>query len=517
MNRTEYDSELSISDVQGVGLGAFVELSADALHVWDEFIDEFVADESPASVSVGRFFGAVASAAEVEEESVDGEVSEKDDKSDGGIGIGSIASVAYRVLTPRGLRMVISTLTALGSAALFGFFIYQFFKYFRKAMVSLKDGSLLSSVSGLLSPSSYAAGGYAYEDAVGEALYAKMTGQKYTRTDRGVISTRFGVKDRLHEHGHSGVDLVIDYGTPLKAPEGGVVTWVGGDAKKDAGGLQMKVRLDSGVTIGMAHLSRNDLWEPGQRIEEGQVMAYSGNSGSHTTGAHLHLTATYEKQPNVKVNPLEALAYTVRMEVPIESYSPSEGYGQESMVSVVGAAGSGIVKGEKSRLAQESNNLVGLQGTRKSGWKGQTGTVKYSQGREFVEFERPEDSLRALVRILLTYQNRNYEETGGRFITLRTFGQRYVTGTLTDKAYYSGDDVPRYYRDLSTLTGYGLDERLDVTQPEVAERMIRAVARLESGSVVSEAAAARVVRGAFEEKGIAYNRQPFSFFGNFQR
>ena len=86
---------------------------------------------------------------------------------------------------------------------------------------------------------------------------------------------------------HNGIDLAMPVGTLISAPESGRVvrSWSGG-----VGGTQMQFQGDSGVIYGMAHLSEV-LRQTGDRIERGQALARSGNTGN-TTGPHLHLTTT---------------------------------------------------------------------------------------------------------------------------------------------------------------------------------------------------------------------------------
>jgi hypothetical protein len=56
--------------------------------------------------------------------------------------------------------------------------------------------------------------------------------------------------------------------------------------------------MDNGDTVGFAHLSKFSVKE-GQRVERGQELALSGNTG-HTTGPHVHMTVTVDGQ---KVSP----------------------------------------------------------------------------------------------------------------------------------------------------------------------------------------------------------------------
>lgn len=110
---------------------------------------------------------------------------------------------------------------------------------------------------------------------------------------------------------HNGIDIAMPVGTTIKAPESGKVirSWSGG-----AGGTQMQFQGDSGIVYGMAHLSAV-LRQTGERIERGQALARSGNTGN-TTGPHLHFTTTLNGKKvdprNIKVgsshSPASALA-----------------------------------------------------------------------------------------------------------------------------------------------------------------------------------------------------------------
>ncbi len=84
---------------------------------------------------------------------------------------------------------------------------------------------------------------------------------------------------------HNGIDLAVPVGTPIRSPEGGVVS---GWTSNSVGGLQMLVDHDNGYRTGYAHLNERIAGQ-GNRVEKGDVIAYSGNTGA-STGAHLHFT-----------------------------------------------------------------------------------------------------------------------------------------------------------------------------------------------------------------------------------
>ncbi|MBX3493326.1 MAG: M23 family metallopeptidase [Parvibaculum sp.] len=83
---------------------------------------------------------------------------------------------------------------------------------------------------------------------------------------------------------HYGVDVAAPTGTPIVAPQAGVVTLAEADMYFE-GGL---VFLDHGhgVTSVMMHMSRVDV-ETGQRVEQGETIGAVGSTG-RSTGPHLH-------------------------------------------------------------------------------------------------------------------------------------------------------------------------------------------------------------------------------------
>ncbi|GAB3060163.1 M23 family metallopeptidase [Stenotrophomonas tumulicola] len=104
---------------------------------------------------------------------------------------------------------------------------------------------------------------------------------------QGRISGRFGnarVYNGQPGAGHSGMDIAVPTGTPVKAPAAGVVTFAGPDLYLTGGTLL--VDHGFGVSSNFLHLSRIDV-KVGDRVEQGQVIAAVGATG-RTTGPHLH-------------------------------------------------------------------------------------------------------------------------------------------------------------------------------------------------------------------------------------
>ncbi|MGE8214167.1 MAG: peptidoglycan DD-metalloendopeptidase family protein [Stenotrophomonas sp.] len=104
---------------------------------------------------------------------------------------------------------------------------------------------------------------------------------------QGRISGRFGnarVYNGQPGSGHSGMDIAVPTGTPVKAPAAGVVTFAGPDLYLTGGTLVLDHGF--GISSNFLHLSRIDV-KVGDRIEQGQNIAAVGATG-RATGPHLH-------------------------------------------------------------------------------------------------------------------------------------------------------------------------------------------------------------------------------------
>jgi murein DD-endopeptidase MepM/ murein hydrolase activator NlpD len=93
---------------------------------------------------------------------------------------------------------------------------------------------------------------------------------------------RFGPPFHLHQ----GTDIFAERGTPVIAPEAGVVSFTDGGL----GGRGAYVTTADGTAYYMAHLNAyaDDVYS-GASVQQGQVVAYVGNTGNAENGApHLH-------------------------------------------------------------------------------------------------------------------------------------------------------------------------------------------------------------------------------------
>jgi murein DD-endopeptidase MepM/ murein hydrolase activator NlpD len=132
--------------------------------------------------------------------------------------------------------------------------------------------------------------------------------QQFIWPVQGRISGRFG-NQRIYmlpdgsgapKSPHSGMDIAVPQGTPVKAPAAGVVTFAAPDLYLTGG----TVLLDHGhgVSSNFLHLSLLEV-KVGDRVAQGQVIGAVGMTG-RATGPHLHWGMNWF---NVRVDPLLVL------------------------------------------------------------------------------------------------------------------------------------------------------------------------------------------------------------------
>jgi murein DD-endopeptidase MepM/ murein hydrolase activator NlpD len=103
---------------------------------------------------------------------------------------------------------------------------------------------------------------------------------------RGAVNSEYGNRQSPwgeNREFHSGIDIRADRGTPVYAPAAGTVMHAG--PAQDYG---TTIILDHGQDIRSlyGHLSKMNV-QPGQRVERGTLLGYSGNTG-RSSGPHLH-------------------------------------------------------------------------------------------------------------------------------------------------------------------------------------------------------------------------------------
>lgn len=113
------------------------------------------------------------------------------------------------------------------------------------------------------------------------------------------IGDRFGM--RYHpilkrKRMHHGLDYLSNVGVEVRAPGDGIVTFIG---TKGGYGKVVRINHGYGYETLYAHLSKYKV-KKGQKIKRGEIIALTGNSGSLSTGPHLHYEVRHK---GVTLNP----------------------------------------------------------------------------------------------------------------------------------------------------------------------------------------------------------------------
>lgn len=91
---------------------------------------------------------------------------------------------------------------------------------------------------------------------------------------------------------HSGIDIGVDYGTPVHAADGGVVGEAGWIS-----GYGYAVIIDHGNGLSTLYGHNQELAvSEGQSVSQGQVIAYAGSTGN-STGPHVHFEVRANGDP----------------------------------------------------------------------------------------------------------------------------------------------------------------------------------------------------------------------------
>lgn len=122
-----------------------------------------------------------------------------------------------------------------------------------------------------------AAGSAIVEEPAGPSIPHRWPLSVPSYRTRGMVIGTHG------EEVHSGIDLAVPEGSDVRASGGGVVERTGTDSSY---GLFVLLQHPDGYESMYGHLSRV-LVSPGERVNAGQVIALSGNTG-RSTAPHLH-------------------------------------------------------------------------------------------------------------------------------------------------------------------------------------------------------------------------------------
>jgi len=109
---------------------------------------------------------------------------------------------------------------------------------------------------------------------------------------------------------------------------------------------------------------------------------------------------------------------------------------------------------------------------RQKGVRWQGAAVKQTDKR-FVVFTEPKWGIRAIARVLITYQDKRQAKDKSKIDTVREIIERWAPPAENKTAVYASH--------VSRLTNIGLDETLDVYEPETMRALVRAIIRHENG------------------------------------
>jgi murein DD-endopeptidase MepM/ murein hydrolase activator NlpD len=129
----------------------------------------------------------------------------------------------------------------------------------------------------------------------------QVTVQTFHPAKPSRISDTFGthsaLRKRLGLGPHRGVDYAVQSGTPLLAIGSGRVKAIGftkvlGHYIEISAPVIVKGKLEVKI-FGYYHLleDQEQTWKVGDPVKGGEVLCKSGNTGTATSGAHLHLMA----------------------------------------------------------------------------------------------------------------------------------------------------------------------------------------------------------------------------------
>ena len=120
----------------------------------------------------------------------------------------------------------------------------------------------------------------------------ELEGQRFTTVlfppVKGGLSSRYD-----NENKHYGVDIVMPENSPVHSISEGIVVFAEWTSET---GFVIIIEHLNGLTSIYKHNS-SIIKVQGDRIETGEIIAFTGNTGSLTTGPHLHFELWYQGEP----------------------------------------------------------------------------------------------------------------------------------------------------------------------------------------------------------------------------
>ncbi|MFK3936662.1 M23 family metallopeptidase [Alkalihalobacillus sp. NPDC078783] len=119
------------------------------------------------------------------------------------------------------------------------------------------------------------------------------------------ITSRFGDQESFRQKPHTGIDFSMENGTQIPSIKQGIIEKTVDYGNQNLG-KGVFVKWEDGCTAIYGHLSKITVQE-GQRVEQGDLLGYSGNTG-FSTGAHLHFGLKKEGSfvdPSIYINDIQ--------------------------------------------------------------------------------------------------------------------------------------------------------------------------------------------------------------------
>lgn len=216
---------------------------------------------------------------------------------------------------------------------------------------TIKGGLALALLTTLHSPFAAWAADYGFSPVSGQ-----VTSDYGWRTDPITGGPRF----------HGGIDIAAAQGTPVYAPQSGMVIYSGA-----YGGYGNVVVLNHGNTLFTVYGHNSKLLvQPGEMVYRGQVISLVGSTG-RSTGPHLHFEVHYKQQ---YLNPVAYMTYVQH----------TEGMVAQASQRAATPAYAGVANDSSAKLAPPTH--VHQQSTARARRSGQSVQLLNGADEETIEF-----------------------------------------------------------------------------------------------------------------------------------
>jgi hypothetical protein len=232
-------------------------------------------------------------------------------------------------------------------------------------------GALLGGIAGGVS--GFFSGGTGSSVGTGASSGSGSGSLKLMTPTKGQITAHFGQKGPLWSAtGHGGIDYGVSTGTAVVAAADGTVSYNDGKAL----GQVIRITHAGGYATQYAHLSRKTA-PVGTSVKQGEIIGYSGNTGTQSSGPHLHFELW---QGGGRVNPApflgigfssSALQSSTWGDTSTGLFSP----GSAPAPSLVTSTASGVSGGAQASAVKVSPLSGSASSSSSTSTKGMGGTI----------------------------------------------------------------------------------------------------------------------------------------------